>query len=185
MFYSCMVFGSGFQFYLISHIFLLSFWYKPLVGWVISGLAMLAATITPMVVAYKNESPFTGYIVPSEKLLEYYSDLFTVPWCRFQPYIGGIMFGYILHTLRQHLTFKLNIFIVIFLWAFFGAMGASVILTLFPFGKEFQESGGTNMVGTLAGRVAYNGLHPLAWSLWIGWIILACTKNLGGPINSF
>ena len=95
------------------------------------------------------------------------------------------MFGYILHTLRQHLTFKLNIFIVIFLWAFFGAMGASVILTLFPFGKEFQESGGTNMVGTLAGRVAYNGLHRLAWSLWIGWIILACTKNLGGPINSF
>ena len=174
-----------FQFYLISPIFLLAFWYKPLVGWLINSSAMLAATITPMVVAYKYELPFAVITMPFEVAPDYISKFYTVPWCRFQPYIGGIMFGYILHRLREQLTVKLNIIFVISLWALFSAMGASVIFSLFPLGKDFMESGGTDMVGSLAGRVLYSGLHRLAWSLWLGWIILACTKNVGGPVNSF
>ena len=38
---------------------------------------------------------------------------------------------------------------------------------------------------SLTENVAYVGLSKLGWSLALGWVILACVKNAGGPINSF
>ena len=37
----------------------------------------------------------------------------------------------------------------------------------------------------VAARAIYNGFHRLAWSLVLSWVIFACTKGLGGPINTF
>ena len=36
-----------------------------------------------------------------------------------------------------------------------------------------------------AEKALYNGLHRLAWSLALAWLVLACVKGLGGPINTF
>jgi peptidoglycan/LPS O-acetylase OafA/YrhL len=32
--------------------------------------------------------------------------------------------------------------------------------------------------------MAYNGLHRLGWCICLGWVILACQKGAGGPVNA-
>jgi len=60
-------------------------------------------------------------------------------------------------------------------------VGGAVIYGLIPYQKGL-------MVGKeapLADKVIYNGIHRLAWSLSLSWMIFACSKGLGGPINTF
>ena len=173
------------QFFLTSPIFILAFWYDQRVGWFMSTLALVAATIAPMVVTYQSEFPFASYLGPKRIREQYARQLYDVPWCRFQPYITGLMCGIILHKIRHHPQLKLNTYIILIIWAIIVAMGASVVYGLHPYGQEFMGTGETLVVGSLAGRVAYQGLHRLAWSLCLAWIIIACTKNVGGPVNAF
>ena len=37
----------------------------------------------------------------------------------------------------------------------------------------------------IAARSFYNGLHRVGWGLAVGWVILACVKGAGGPVNTF
>ena len=36
----------------------------------------------------------------------------------------------------------------------------------------------------LAARVIFNGFGKIAWALAISWVILACVKKRGGPVNT-
>merc|ERR1712004_261315 len=38
---------------------------------------------------------------------------------------------------------------------------------------------------TLFMATAYNAFQRLAWSLALSWVIFACTKGYGGPVNDF
>jgi len=172
------------QFYLISPIFLVAFWYNPTVGLITSGLGLIGGTVAPMVVAYMNDFPFSPSFISITQGFDYMIEFYVVPWCRFQPYIMGIMFGYLLHTMRNQPKLKMNPYFVTWMWAIAGAIGAVVVYSLYPYGIEFVEAGGANIVGSEVERVAYNGLHRVAWSLSLGWVILACTKGVGGPINT-
>jgi len=176
--------ANDMQFYLISPIFLVAFWYNPTVGLITSGLGLIGGTVAPMVVAYMNDFPFSPSFISITQGFDYMIEFYVVPWCRFQPYIMGIMFGYLLHTMRNQPKLKMNPYFVTWMWAIAGAIGAVVVYSLYPYGIEFVEAGGANIVGSEVERVAYNGLHRVAWSLSLGWVILACTKGVGGPINT-
>ena len=36
----------------------------------------------------------------------------------------------------------------------------------------------------LAGRVIFNGFGKIGWALAVSWLILACVKKRGGPVNT-
>ena len=38
---------------------------------------------------------------------------------------------------------------------------------------------------TIAELSSYDGLKYLCWSLCLGWVVIACIKGHGGPINTF
>ena len=176
--------ANDMQFFIISPIFIYAMWKRPITGLFISSAGLLAGTIIPMIIVWKRDFPISmGFLsfTDSSAAIEYLMDFYIVPWCRFQPYICGLMFGYLLHYLRDQPKLKINPIFITWIWAIAGAIGAVVIYGLYPYVDDFMI---TQKAGSLAARVAYNGLHRLAWSVCIGWVILACVKGQGGPINS-
>merc|ERR1711915_942493 len=95
--------------------------------------------------------------------------------------MGGIVLGYVLHKLRHKKKIDLNIIANLWCWLLATIIGGSVIYGLIPAQKHLMEG----IKEPLVARVIYNGLHRLAWSLSISWMIFACAKGLGGPINTF
>eukprot|EP00091_Calanus_sinicus_P014245 TRINITY_DN31688_c0_g1_i1.p1 TRINITY_DN31688_c0_g1~~TRINITY_DN31688_c0_g1_i1.p1 ORF type:complete len:222 (-),score=33.39 TRINITY_DN31688_c0_g1_i1:19-684(-) len=109
---------------------------------------------------------------------EYMGDFYIVPWCRFQPYIIGLVLGYFLHKMRKQTQLKINPVALTWIWSIAFAVGAVVIYGLYP----YQKTGGAG--SSKLERAFYNGFHRLAWSICLSWVILACVKGAGGPVNS-
>ena len=67
-------------------------------------------------------------------------------------------------------------------------IGCLIIYGLAPEAKKLSNliNGAVSLKpAPLAARAFYNGFHRLAWALVLSWVIFACTKGLGGPINTF
>ena len=175
--------ANDMQFFIISPIFIYALWKSQNVGLVLSLLGLLAGTIVPIVISWIRDFPFSisfiSFTDPTS--IKYVLDFYIVPWCRFQPYICGIMFGYLLHRLRDQPKLKINPIFITWIWAITGAMGSVIIYGLYPYVGDFLTTG---QGGSKVTKAAYNGLHRLGWSICIGWVILACVKGRGGPINS-
>ena len=174
--------ANDMQFFIISPLILYPLWRSPLFGLGACFIGLLVGTVIPMVIVYLNNFPLSISFMTSQSY-DYFFDFYVVPWCRFQPYISGLVFGWLLHRMRNQPKLKLNSFVIIWIWAALGAAGAYVAYGLYPYQLEFAESQNTAIVGSLATRIIYNGLHRLAWSACLGWVILACVKGAGGPIN--
>jgi len=177
--------ANDMQYFIISPIFIYALWKSPKIGLALSFAGLLAGTVAPMVIVYQKDlelSPSFPNILsdPYTYMLEFY----IVPWCRFQPYICGIIFGYLLHRMRDTPRLPINKYNLIWIWAVVGAIGALVVYGLAGYVDEYMEAHGMITVGSMAARVSYNGLHRLAWSICLGWVILACTKGAAGPINT-
>ena len=176
--------ANDMQFYWISPLFLYTLWRWEYVGLALSMLGLVGGTVIPMVLVGVNEFPlgpsFLDFSEGFEKGMNYFYDVYITPWCRFQPYIMGIMFGYLLHKLRNNKKLvKMNPYTAVWIWAVMAVIGGEVVYGLFPYFEEFatlQTTGGGS-VGTLAESVAYNGLHRVAWCVSLGWVILACEQG--------
>jgi hypothetical protein len=101
---------------------------------------------------------------------------YVAPWFRYQPYLVGIMLGYILHHLRgKSVTIRkdLNIFVweAAFLCAF------AVVYGLYNARKSHQI--------TLFTSTIYNTFQRISWSLALAWVIFSCSKGYGGLVNEF
>ena len=66
-------------------------------------------------------------------------------------------------------------------------IGCAVIYGLGPQFQKLQDyqNTGDYTPAPKAARAFYNGLHRLAWSGVLSWVIFACTKGLGGPVDIF
>ena len=177
--------ANDMQFFLISPIILYPLWKFPFFGLAAAFAWLVAGTVIPMVIVSTKDFPLTltlSTLTPNPDST-YFTDFYIVPWCRFQPYILGLLFGWMLHKMKNQPKLKLNSFLVAFIWAAVGVLAASIVFGLYPFQKEFLESL-VVPVGSQAVRIAYNGLHRLGWCICLAWVILACVKGAGGPVNS-
>ena len=102
-----------------------------------------------------------------------------MPWARLQPYLVGLLLGYILHRLEGQ-PLGLSNTTALWAWATAGVVGAAVVYG--PYGIIVTRKLDGHET-SLAESVAYVAFGKLAWSLAVSWLILACVKGLGGPIN--
>ena len=177
--------ANDMQFFVVSPLIIFPLWKWPRIGLVVGGAFVAVSTAIPMILAGMHDYPFSMSCCESdyETAMNYFFKFYIVPWARFQPYILGLLFGYFLHKLRDIQKLKINPAFTIWLWAIFGVIGSYTIYGLYDYHVEFARTGESQ--GSLAERIAYNGLHRAAWSVSLGWLILACTKQAGGPINAF
>ena len=105
---------------------------------------------------------------------KYMTDFYIVPWCRFQPYIIGIVLGFALYKMKDKKVLDINPIMSLWIWvghttnlitfnkhhyhqvmAFI--VGCAVIYGIIPH-LDVVSDPITNSI-PLADRVAYNGLH--------------------------
>ena len=177
--------ANDMQFFIISPIFIVALWYNKLIGMVVCAAGVIVSTVVPTWLAYANDYPISfSYMGANFHFLIHF---YVVPWCRFQPYIVGIILGYVLHRMRDQPKLKLNPYFSIWIWGIAGAIGASVIYGLYPYADDYVDIGILDPTYEVAPRTLsafYNGFHRLAWSVCVAWVVLACTKGAGGTINS-
>ena len=97
---------------------------------------------------------------------------------RFQPYLVGLGLGYILYKMKEQPKLRFNPMALSWIWAIAFLVGCLVIYGLVPYQKD------TTLAASLAERTLYGGFHRLAWALALSWVILACIKGAGGPVNT-
>ena len=177
--------ANDMQFFLISPLLLYPLWKSPLFGLSATFLWLVVATVLPMVIVSVNDLSLTLSLsmLNVNTNSTYFTNFYIVPWCRFQPYVLGLMFGWLLQKMRNQPKLDMNPFLVAFIWVVVSVLGATIVFGLYPYQKELLETQAVP-VGSLAVRIAYNSLHRLGWCICLGWIILACTKGAGGPVNS-
>jgi len=106
----------------------------------------------------------------------YYLDLYFAPWNRYQPYLVGVVLGYILHHTRGKAV-KVDPMVNMVLWQVSFLAAFAVV-----YGLHDLRSGGKT---TLFMATAYNAFQRLAWAFSLAWVIFSCTKGYGGPVNDF
>ena len=151
-----------------------------------SGLLTLASVGVPagMTYAYGWQATVAAGLTgtgprPGIEYKDYMTWNYIKPWCRFSPYIAGILLGYILHITKKK-PIKMNFVVATWGWMVAFATGFAVIYGL-NIPKRLEE--GDHL--TAAANMIYGGFHRLAWAIAVGWVVFACARGYGGWINTF
>ena len=142
-------------------------------------LAVMAAFTSGIAyIAYTSQLPPADSVQSQNyhKDYTYHVDFYFVPWARYQPYLVGILLGYILHHTRGQ-EIVINDQLNIILWQVAFLTGFAVVYGL--------HDARVTTTGTLIAATFYNAFQRLAWPLALSWVIFACVKGYGGPINDF
>ena len=165
--------GCDMIFFWISILVIYPMWSNSKIGasiwWT---LWMLAATIPSIYQTWKFKLGIDG--APLEKsdpgFLNDYGktpDYYRAPWIRFQPYLFGILLGYILHLTRGK-KIQLNTKLNIIGWQVAFLMGFAVV-----YGLHDERT----RTLTEHEAIFYNGFHRIAWSMSLSWVIFSCSKG--------
>ena len=173
--------ANDMQFFLVAPIIVFLIWKIKRVGLVVSGLLALASALVPAGLTYKYgwgaQSGLQGVVPDSEQEKDYFNWNYIKPWCRFSPYIIGILLGYLLHITKKQ-PFKMNRLVAIWGWLVAFGTGFAVI-----YGLNFPKLGEQPL--SEAANIIYGGFHRLAWAMAVGWVVFACARGYGGWINTF
>ena len=162
------------QLFIFTPLIIFPLWKFPKVGLVLSGIVTLASTAIPLSIVWADDEFFSkgGW---SGDFVKFYSK----PWNRIQPYIIGLVVGFLLYKLRDKPRLPINWVVNWICWLVAGAVACACIYGIadyFPTSPKEPEHYKV---------VLYCGFNRLAWSLAISWVIVACIKDMGGPVNDF
>jgi len=102
---------------------------------------------------------------------------YTKPWMRFGPYAVGLWAGFLLYkTANQKI--KLSKLVVMAGWLASTGIALATIYGIIPWFDPAVEV--PKGLGAF-----YAGSHRFGWGIVISWIIFACSRGYGGPVNTF
>lgn len=169
------------QLYWISPFIILPLWYFPKFGKYYLGVLLVLSALAQFIVAYVYEFRLPFSI--SQDIEEYKktTELLYVPThTRATPYVIGIFLGYYLNDLRKkNKKLQLSKVKILLCWIVATGLCLSVILGNFQFFRSVDDHPYNR-----AESSAFIGLHRVAWSVGISWIIIACLYGYGGFINT-
>eukprot|EP00095_Tigriopus_kingsejongensis_P002500 maker-scaffold64_size435223-snap-gene-2.28 protein:Tk02500 transcript:maker-scaffold64_size435223-snap-gene-2.28-mRNA-1 annotation:"hypothetical protein DAPPUDRAFT_60562" len=170
--------ASDFQFFLVSPLVMIPMWWiqrkwnrsfwtlvYPLVWLIVFTFVIVGLTIA-------NDWPLSSAVAVLDT--DYSEHGYVTPWCRCQPYIVGIMLGYILHRSRGQ-PIQLSWALSYWMWILATATALAIL-----WGVDAHSVWQGAERSSLLASVFYNAGSRLAWALALGWLILACSKNLPG-----
>ena len=83
---------------------------------------------------------------------------------------------------------KMNPVAVTWFWVLAGVIGSAAVYGPSAYNLLIDAAVATPCSDThppLVDRFMFNGFAKIAWSLAVGWVIVACVKDKGGIINTF
>jgi len=179
--------ANDMQFFLTSPFIIFALWssrnqpWKRNIGLALLGILLVIFTAIPTVIGVVEDYPFSPMLMNGadpNSMGDYMYNFYVVPWCRFQPYLVGLGLGYLLYKTKDQSKLPLNPMAVAWIWTVAFLVGCLVIYGLVPYQKDMT------LAASLPERAIYGGFHRLAWALALSWVILACIKGAGGPVNT-
>ena len=176
--------GNDMQFYIISPFILIPFYYSfpfamVIVAALLLGSFIVTATLAGIydfqsnvfaIVAYN----YTGHTDPS-----LFSDLVYIkPWSRIQPYLVGMVLGYILYKgIRLPFGRKKNVPAYLLLWVVSGLISFAVVYGLYSTWHGHTPAQFEN--------VMYITFSRFVWGVGMALVVFCCHNGYGWFINSF
>jgi len=169
------------QYFILTPIFLTIIWKKPIAGYITSALLLAAGAASQITFTVRDNEFFHGGF-----------GYYVKPWNRSQPYVVGLLLGYILHRMRNQPTLRIQPIMNLWIWMIMSTIACTVLygvtqwnivsdptiaLPCQPCEEECEKP-------SLVVRAIFNGFAKIGWSVPLAWVILACVKGQGGPINS-
>lgn len=105
------------------------------------------------------------------------TEIYMRPWSRIGVFLIGIWLGWLLHKMRGK-RFHLPRLVVAVMWLCSTGIACSVLFGIHSWFSPTKE------IPEVAGYL-YAGLSRMSWGSAVSWIIFACVKGYGGPVNGF
>ena len=149
--------ANDMQFFVVAPIFVYLIWKIKNIGLIVAGIMALLSALIPAGLTYKYgwgaQSGLEGVVPESQIEKDYFHWNYIKPWCRFSPYIAGILLGYLLHITKKK-PFKMHRVVAIWGWLIAFGTGFAVIYGLnipkrFIDGEPLSE----------AANIIYGGFH--------------------------
>lgn len=167
--------ANDMQFFLLSSFFIALLYKWALLGGIVIFVFMLASCITTGVITYVgNLPPATPGIFQNVSLqTQVFNDIYIVPWCRINPYLIGVLLGYVLY--KSNCKLRLHTALVVLGWCLAAVCNLSVLYGLYNVARGNFLSRSLNAF--------YASVHRTAWGVGVAWVILACVTGNGGLVN--
>ena len=171
------------QMYVVAPLVLLPMYWgsrKMHAGLIWWTLVFLLFTAVPIGLSAKHHLPPGGGIIyqPVDDF-NYTLDFYNVPWARAQPYLIGILTGYVLWRKKEK-GIRMHWAIAALLWVVALVLSSTVIFGTYVARSKstYQEESYSNTAAA-----AYNGLARAVWGLILMWVTIACIKGYGGRVS--
>ena len=177
--------ANDMQFFVISPLIIIPMYFLLPVGLAIAAALLLVSFITTAVLSgvydfQANTFAYFAYsyVAPHNITTSSQDLLYGKPWHRIQPYLVGLVLGYLLYKqikIPFSRYFKLTSYLL--MWCLAIILCMSTVYGLYGTWHGHTPSLGENIV--------YNTFSRFAWAVGLALLVFACHNGYGGPINSF
>ncbi|CAJ0959873.1 unnamed protein product, partial [Mesorhabditis belari] len=177
--------ANDFQLQVFSPLILIPLSISPIWGFAIAGGIMGASSIMQVILMIIHDYPpaplLTAKLQIVEKLDSYWKDVYVRPYVRCQPFIIGILVGYLLiHFTRNQkssLRYKMNKKHLLIGWTISTILGLYSVFGLYNFSRTGDISTWYSLMYGAFGRPAY--------ALAIAWVSFVCATGNASYVNNF
>ncbi|KAI5639154.1 acyltransferase family domain-containing protein [Phthorimaea operculella] len=165
------------QLYFVAPLVLLFLWAKPLGAWSALVFALLLSLVSSSLFSFLYD--FSAALANFSRIIEFndYVKLYYVnTLARAPPFFVGMVYGYLLVVFRDK-KIRISRFNNIILWLLSLLMMAFCIFSMYP---VMQPDHTAQQFDNFL-----NAYMRAIWAAALGWVIFACVKGYGGPINWF
>ena len=182
----CILWGwylaNDMQFYFISPFILIPLYYSFPMAMVIVASLLLSSFIAnaTLVGVYDYQANFLAIIAYNftEDPTEYFDAIYIKPWSRIQPYLVGMVLGYILYKgVRLPFGWRKNVLAYLLLWVVSGLISFAVVYGLYSTWHGHTPGQFEN--------VLYISLSHFVWGVGMALVVFCCHNGYGWFINSF
>ncbi|XP_045768649.1 nose resistant to fluoxetine protein 6-like [Maniola jurtina] len=144
-------------------------------AWSALVFGLLAILVAATIWNFMKDMPSTNMTVPRlDEQTFYMNNYYMNTLTRGSPFFVGMIFGYILNIYKGR-EIRLNTSFLLISWIIALGLIASAFYTSFLVMQlDWDNQVGDNL---------FNSFMRALWAVGLGWIIFACTKGYGGPIN--
>ncbi|XP_068201380.1 nose resistant to fluoxetine protein 6-like isoform X2 [Palaemon carinicauda] len=168
------------QLYLILPVILIPLMLNRKIGLIILSAVTVASFAIPCsLYAAFNLKPYLPFAIPEISPEETALNHDHMPWGRASPYFIGVWGGWLLSVYKDRRV-KMPLWGVVLGWCVSATVSCLVLLGMAPYNTA---SAPTELPSGIS--VFYGGFSRGAWALSLLWVVFACQKGFGGPVNTF
>ena len=171
--------ANDMQFFVISPVMLVPFFFSAPVGLLITGIILLGSLFWTAVLSGVYDvgvSSLTLLLQPNSTVGDYNNIYYSKPYCRISPYLVGIVVGYMLYK-GYKLPFKrvFNTLLYNGMVVFSLGLTTAVVYGIYDLSHGHHYS--------IAEVISYNVLSRLTWGIALGLLVFVCHNKYGGWVD--